>query len=60
MMIFIYHSTSYLHDNWPVPVRPGSIERFIEDQAFLRSYDFAPPPPPPPSLPSVSSTGDTQ
>ncbi len=35
---------------------PESIESFIEDQAFSRSYDFAPPPP----LPSVSSTGDTQ
>jgi len=33
-----------------------SIERFIEDQAFLRSYVSAPSPPPPVS----GSTGDLQ
>jgi hypothetical protein len=32
-----------------------SIERFIEEQAFLLSYDLAPPPPtPPPHLPTAS------
>ncbi len=36
--------------------RPVSIWWFIEDQAFSRSYDLAPPP----TLPSVSSTVDTQ
>jgi hypothetical protein len=35
------------------------IERFVEAQAFLRSYDLAPRPPPPPR-PSVSWTGDTE
>ncbi len=39
--------------------RPASTELFIENQAFSRSYDLAPPPPPPPP-PSVSSTGHTQ
>ncbi len=43
--------------------RPESIEWFIEDQAFSRSYDYplspnplSHPPPPPPTYPSVSST----
>jgi hypothetical protein len=36
------------------------IERFIEGQAFLRSYDSAPRQPPASLLPSVSWTGDTQ
>jgi hypothetical protein len=34
-----------------------SVERFIEDPAFLSLKDLAPPPSPPPTLPS--STGDT-
>jgi hypothetical protein len=36
------------------------MERFIEGQAFSRSYDLDPCPPPlPPPLPTASSTGDT-
>ncbi len=37
-----------------------SIERFIEGQAFSRSYDLAPLPLSPPLLSSVSSTGDAK
>ena len=33
-----------------------STERFIEDQAFLWSYDSAPRPPLPPSVPSLSES----
>ncbi len=36
------------------PPAPESIEGFIEDQAFLRSYDSAPRPPLPLPLPSAS------
>jgi hypothetical protein len=39
--------------------REYGTERFIEGQAFSRSYDLAPYHPPPP-FPSVSSTGGTQ
>ncbi len=42
-----------------VGVGTESIERFIEGQAFLLSFDSAPRPPPPPRS-SVSWTGDTQ
>ncbi len=35
--------------------KAASFKLFLEGQAFLRSYDLAPPPPPPP-LPSRSST----
>ncbi len=31
--------------------QPESIEGFTDDQAFLPSYDMAPPPPPPPPSP---------
>jgi hypothetical protein len=34
-------------------INSESIEELIEDQAFLQSYDLAPPLPPPP-LPSLS------
>jgi hypothetical protein len=34
-----------------------SIERFVEGQAFLRSYELAPRPPPPP-LSSEEGGGD--
>ncbi len=48
---------SYLNvvaEHWN-SVSPDSIECFIEDQAFSRSYDLAPRPPPPLR---VSLTGD--
>ncbi len=40
------------------PSRSGSIERFTEDQAFLRSYDSAPRPPPPPSCQTARPATD--
>jgi hypothetical protein len=42
----IHNSTTYHHHTVSYSAR---IERFIEDQAFLQSYDLAPRPPPSPA-----------
>ncbi len=67
-----YTFANYVHINlFSLPVlrkalkqslkRNGSdrIEWFIDSEAYLPTYDLAPPPPPT-LLPSVSSTGDTR